>query len=369
MTNFEFQRVKARLLLVLFAGSLPLLSGCVPATSSTGPAGSEGVEVVHREDKKRVDVFIDGAPFTSYLFAEEGSSLKKPILYPLRTASGIDITRGYPYEKRANERVDHPHHVGHWLNYGDVNGLDFWNHSDATPADRKPRMGTIVHRRVNRAESGSDHGFLDVEMDWLRPDESAILHETTQFIFRKGSDRRIVDRITTLTALDEPVALTDNKEGMFAIRVTRALELPDDKPVLLTDENGQPRAEKVITNDGVTGNYLSSEGVTGLDVWGTRARWMILSGIVRDEPVSVAIIDHPANPGYPTHWHARGYGLFAANPLGQKPLSRGERELNFKLDAGASVTFRYRIAILSNPVDAPAAVEALAQEFASKHTP
>ena len=341
------------------------LAGCINAESSATSAEDDSVQVVHREDKKRVDVFIDGAMFTSYLFSEEGSSLKKPILYPLRTASGIDITRGYPFEKRAGERVDHPHHVGHWLNYGDVDGLDFWNHSEATPADRKERMGTIVHRKVNRAEGGEDRGFLDVEMDWLRPDGSVVLKESTQFVFHKAGDQRLIDRITTLTALDTPVPLTDNKEGMIAIRVTRALELPDDGEVLLTDENGQPRPEKEINNEGVSGDYLSSEGLTGKGVWGSRASWMILSGIVQDENVAVAIIDHPSNPGYPTHWHARGYGLFSANPLGQKQLSRGERELNLKLEAGESVTFRYRIAILSNTEDAAGAVSGLADAFAA----
>ena len=345
--------------------SLLGLAGCMNAeSSSTGD--EDAIQVVNREDKKRVDVFIDGAMFTSYLFSEEGSSLKKPVLYPLRTASGIDITRGYPYEKRANERVDHPHHIGHWLNYGDVNGLDFWNHSDSTPADRKERMGTIVHRAVTGTESGDERGSLSVEMDWLRPEGSVVLKEATQFVFTKADNQRVVDRTTTLTALETPVDLTDNKEGMFAIRVTRALELPDDGEVLLTDENGQPRAEKEITNEGVTGDYLSSEGLTGGGVWGTRAEWMILSGTIQGEDVAVAIIDHPSNPGYPTHWHARGYGLFSANPLGQKPLSRGENELNYRLEAGESLTFKFRIAILSNPADAAAIVSEMASVFASE---
>ena len=324
---------------------------------------NEGVQVVHREDKKRVDVFIDNDLFTSYLFSEEGSSLKKPILYPIRTATGIDITRGYPYEQRAGERVDHPHHVGHWLNYGDVNGLDFWNHSESTPEDRKERMGSIVHRAVNYVESGENRGTLEVETDWLKPDGSVVLTETTQFIFKKSNNKRMIDRTTTLTAPTEDVNFTDNKEGMIAIRVTRALEHPTDGTVLLTDSTGAPMKEKVIDNTGVSGQYLSSEGISGTDVWGTRANWMILSGIVQDENVSVAIIDHPTNPGYPTYWHARGYGLFAANPLGQKIFSKGAEELNHSLKKGESTTFQYRIVILSNDSDPANTIEGLSKAF------
>src|SRR3989442_11814525 len=42
-------------------------------------------------------------------------------------------------------------------------------------------------------------------------------------------------------------------------------------------------------------------------------------------------------------WHARGYGLFAANPLGRKAFTNGKEQLNFRLGPGESTTFRHRI--------------------------
>src|SRR5881396_3735394 len=90
------------------------------------------------------------------------TTLKKPTLYPLRTASGKLVTRGWPLEPRPGERVDHPHHVGLWFTYSDVNGLDFWNNSDAIPAARAPKMGTILHRAVRHVESGQGAGALEV---------------------------------------------------------------------------------------------------------------------------------------------------------------------------------------------------------------
>jgi hypothetical protein len=88
----------------------------------------------------------------------------------------------------------------------------------------------------------------------------------------------------------------------------------------------------------------------------------VLQGTVDGEPVTLGILDHPGNPGFPTYWHARGYGLFAANPLGQAALSEGKEKLGFVLDPKASTTFRHRILVASGTLT-PAQVEARYQEF------
>lgn len=315
------------------------------AAASRAPVAGSRIDVAPNESARRVDIMVDGKPFTSYIWP---TTLKKPTLFPLRTAKGTLVTRGYPLEPREGERVDHPHHVGLWLNHGDVNGLDFWNNSDAIPADRAPKMGTILHRRIVEAKSGADHGELAVEMDWVGPDQKPLLHEQTRFVFRGSGDSRTIDRLTRLTA-DQRVVFNDIKEGFFGMRVARALEQPDDKPAVLTDASGKPMAKPIVDKTGVTGEYLSSEGLKGDAVWGTRGRWTLLSGTVGSEPVTIAILDNPSNPGFPTYWHARGYGLFAANPLGVKDFTNGKEQLNLAIDPGKSVTFKYRVLILSGP--------------------
>jgi hypothetical protein len=306
---------------------------------------ANGVEVKVNEAAKRVDVTIDGKPFTSYIWP---STLKKPVLYPLRTAKGTLVTRGFPLDPRKGERVDHPHHVGLWLNHGDVNGLDFWNNSDAIPAKQAPKMGTIYQRKILDTKSGADKGELAVETAWMTPDNKQLIKETTRFIFRGGADSRTIDRITTLTALDQKVVFKDSKEAFLGMRVTRALEQPADKAEVFTDASGKATAVPVLDNTGVTGKYVSSEGKEGDAVWSTRGKWTMLGGTVDGEPVTLAILDNPSNPGYPTHWHARGYGLFAANPLGDKQFNE-PKEFNFTLEPGKSVTFKYRILILGGP--------------------
>lgn len=309
----------------------------------------EAVEVGRHDAERRVDVTIGGKPFTSYIWP---TTIKKPVLYPLRAADGTTVTRGFPLEPRPGERVDHPHHVGLWFNYGDVNGLDFWNNSDAIEPEDRPKMGTIVHRAITSASGGGTRGTLVAESDWLAPDNTVLLKQTTTYTFSGDAKTRFVDLEVKLTAEDKRVALTDNKEGVLGIRVARQLEEPTSKPEVFTDASGRLTTVASLDNTGVNGVYLTSAGKKGSTVWGTRGKWCILTGTVNKSPVTLAIFDRPGNPGYPTYWHARGYGLFAANPLGQKALSDGKETLNFALEPQQSAIFTYRIAIASGNWDA-----------------
>src|SRR6266699_2099117 len=213
---------------------------------SAGRNPSDRITVTVNEKDRRVDVSIDGKPFTSYIWP---TTVKKPVLYTLRTANGTIVTRGYPLEPRPGERDDHPHHAGLWFNYESVNGIDFWNNSDAIKPEDASKMGAIVHRSIVSAKSGSQQGELDVETDWVTFDKKVLLHERTHFVFRGGPGFRSVDRVTTLRALDEKVDFKDAKDGLLGLRVVRALEIPSDKPEVYTDASG--RATTVAKLDNV----------------------------------------------------------------------------------------------------------------------
>ena len=313
-----------------------------------GTAAAQAVKLTENKDKKQVDVTVDGQPFTSYVY---WADQKKPILYPLRTAKGTVVTRGYPLEKVAGERTDHPHHISSWFNYGNINGVDFWN----TPPDGVKRdtgtiekFGTIKHQAIKAMKGGKGKASMNVTMDWLMPDGAKIMQQDETIHFRAAKDIRIIDRVITLTAQKEKVVFNDSKEGAIGIRVTRTLEEPSTKPEIFTDANGVPTKVPAMDNTGVAGVYLSSEGKVGeKEGWGTRAKWMTLSGTAKGEEVVIAIFDHPKNPTYPTYWHARGYGLFAANPFGAKEFTKGATTLNYTLQPNQSATFRFRILIHS----------------------
>jgi hypothetical protein len=338
-----------------------LLVCCAAAQQNSS---GDRIRVVANEAARRVDITIDGKPFTSYIWP---TSLAKPVLYPLRSATGTIVTRGYPLEPRPGERVDHPHHAGLWFNYGNVNDFDFWNNSDAIKPEDKPKMGNVVHRTIVSTKSGTDQGELVIDADWITGKQQLVLKEHTRLVFRGGPKFRSIDRITTLQAQSEKVVFHDDKEGLLGMRVARSLEAPSDKPEVFTDSSGRATPVAKMDNTGVNGVYLTSDGKKGDAAWGTRAHWCILSGRVGDDPVTIAILDHPANPGFPTYWHARGYGLFAANPLAPSIFTNGkEPAMNFSLAANETVTFRYRVLILSEIASA-ATAEAEYKSFAASY--
>ena len=313
----------------------------------SGQAQSNRIQLTHNESKKQVAVTVDGKPFTGYIYPGP-TVLKKPVLYPIISAGGNFITRGWPLDPRPDERIDHPHHVGMWFNYGDVNGHDFWNNSTQIGPEHKGPFGTIVHTGIKSMKNGNGKGELVVTADWLDKDGKPMLKETTTYEFQASAGNRTIERITTLKATDKDVEFKDNKEGMIALRLARQLEHPSNKPEVFTDAQGVATKVPALNNAGVTGMYHSSEGVEGDAVWGTRAKWVKLTGNINGESLSVALIDNPKNVGYPTYWHARGYGLFAANPLAPSVMSNGKAPaLNYTLPAGKSVTFRHRLVIQS----------------------
>ena len=345
--------------------SLVLLSMIFIVNSLTvncQPAKEPKVRFAVKESEKKVDVIIDGKNVTSLCWPD---NVYKPVLYPLRTLSGTEITRGFPLNPREGERNDHIHQVGSWLNYGNVNGFDFWG--NGSTGKKSENGGVIRLLGIEKAGSGNKEGNLSIIAVWEDPSGKEMMNERTEYRFEYRGTYWLVDRITTLTAGQQDIRMPDTKEGMFAIRVARQLELPSKENVPLLDSNGKPGTEKALENKGVSGNYRSSEGITGEAVWGTRARWMDLYGTIGSEKVSIVICDHPGNPSYPTFWHARGYGLFSANPLGAKDFTDGRETINFSIPSGKSVTFRYRTIISSGSYLTDDEINKLADEFAARY--
>jgi len=325
-------------------------------------SSAQGVRVVANEAQRRVDITIDGRPFTSYIWP---ASLKKPVLYPLVSDEGITVTRGYPLEPLPGERVDHPHHAGLWFNYGNVNGFDFWNNSDAIKEENRPKMGSIVQTKLVSTKSGGDQGELVVDSVWIAGENKRILEQTTHYIFKRRAHARVIDQIVTLKALDRAV-FHDDKEGVLGLRVASWLESPDEKGGVFMDASGKPTQVQAGASPGASGVYLTSEGVRGGAAWGTRGRWCLLTGHTDDHTVTLAILDHPDNPGYPTYWHARGYGLFAANPLGRSIFDPKQPAFNYAIEKDQTATFRYRVMILSG-VDSAADLNREADQFAAAY--
>lgn len=262
-------------------------------------------------------VSIDGDKFTEYVF--EGHS--KPILYPIIGPYGIEMTRNYPMREGVdNEASDHPHHKSLWYTHDDVNGVRFWMEYTR---DEQANLGRIVQTAMDISGDA-----IRTENAWTGPDGKVVCTDSRTVAFGTTDVGRYIDFTITLQASNGPVTFGDTKEGTMGIRTHPMLRL---------------RTSEKHGNHTANGQAVNSEGVEGKEIWGKRAKWVDYWGPIDGHTVGIAIFDHPQNPRHPTWWHARDYGLVAANPFGihdfeGKPAGSGD----LTIKSGDSVTFRYR---------------------------
>jgi hypothetical protein len=275
-------------------------------------AASFGQPVKLTQDADRVRVEIGGTPFGELYF---GADSPKPYFAPLRSASGKIVTRQWPMVKDLGETKDHQHHRALWFGYIDVNGSNFWENEFSY---HRANAGKMVTTKVD-VHGGSVHLLID----WLDASGVKVLTEDRTMTFSADGALRIVDLEATLTAAGKPAVFGDDKDGAFGIRMA-------DK---LTEKTGTG----VITN--------SAGARTMKEAWGKPADWLDYSGTLDDEPLGIAIFDHPKSFHHPARWHARDYGLVAANPFADHAYDPSQPARDFKLDVGASVHLRYRVVV------------------------
>lgn len=298
------KRISALLLMIFL---LSIVAGC-----NSGPK----IDFVKGEDK--VDVVIDGKLFTSYVYKSE---LVKPILWPIFSPNGVEMTRGFPYKEVEGEAHDHPHHTGIFFTY-DMNKNDkFWN-SPAPPPQ-------ISHVEFTKMENGE----LSTVMFWTSTTGKKLLQEDRTMVFSTIPNGIAIDMTMNLTAKDTIAVFEPTKEGMLAIRVAHWLKERDN-----------------------TGEYLSSNGDKKAEnVWGKRASWVTLQGNKEEANVGIAIMNHPTSENAPTFWHARNYGLFSANPLGQDKFEQAHKVpvegYELKLQPGESALFKFKVLVYDGHMD------------------
>jgi hypothetical protein len=289
---------------------LVLLLGAVGASGAATEAALPGIRFATRPDRLRVEA--NGQLLTEYYY----TNVPRPFCYPLIGPGGKEMTRNYPMKKVEGEQTDHPHHRSFWFTHGAVNGVDFWTESE--------EAGKIIHRGFTEVAPGLKSGSFKTRNDWLTKEGKLVCtDERTMTFFLPGTnDERVIDCQITMHAGADGLVFGDTKEGSFAIRV----------------------AETMPSKKG-RGDMLNSEGDRGAKAWGKRARWCDYWGPVGDSIVGMAIFDHPGNPNYPTWWHARDYGLFAANPFGKHDFEnlKDKTAGDVKVAANGSITFRYRV--------------------------
>jgi len=260
----------------------------------------------------RIDV--GGEPFCEYHFQQTNS---RPYLYPIRGPGGLAMTRHWPMREVEGEERDHVHHRSFWWAHGDVNGVDFWSES--------AKAGRTVHDAFLAIESGPKSGLVRSRNRLVQKDGALVAVSEQTMRFWGERDARWIDFAVTVRASNGELVFGDTKEGTMALRLAETMRLKPNKAGL------------------GSGHIVNSEGLREGATWGQRAKWVDYYGPVEGQVVGVAIFDHPKNPRYPTWWHVRDYGLFAANPFGIHDFERQPADAGkLVVPSGESVTFQYR---------------------------
>lgn len=296
------------------------------ALAAPGPAQDEAV--TFKRQANTIRVFIGNQPFTTYYF---DPGVAKAYLQPLRDAHGIVVTRGYPLGDDIPAGHEHdpslePHQRPLYFAHGNIDGYDFWGEevfekyygSEAG----KSKYGRMRIRKIDETRGGPESGMIRASFDLLGPDQKPFAEETQQYTFRGDKSSRVIDCEFVIRANHDAVKMGDTKEGSFAIRVAPELTAP-------------------------RGHTVNSEGGDGEpQIWGKRADWVDYDGAIDGRTLGIAIFDSPKSFRHPTYWHARGYGLFAANPFGVKEFTRDPaHDGSYTIPPGQSLTFRYRVLI------------------------
>ena len=302
--------------------------------------GLSWAEFSLEQEDGQLTVKYDGALVTQYRTDQH-----VPSLYPLIGPSGENLVRNFPFKTTVEgEARDHPHHVGMWFTHGAVNGLDFWT----TGKDPQAR---IKHIDFETMETGLTQiagekvpsAHFTVGLAWKNGDKT-LLTESRTYHFTQRKKTLSIDVHSVISPTNDEVTFGDTKEGSFALRLTPTLRLKGEK---------------------AKGSAINSEGVKDNAVWGKRAAWVAYYGPdIKDHDVVVAILDHPSNLRHPTWWHARDYGLFAANPFGQHDFEKEIKDKNagnLLLKPDQNLTQTYRVLLhwgKLESIDLPAEFEA-----------
>jgi len=255
-------------------------------------------EVTAERTDSGVVIKLDGQPFAKYL-TRSGS---KPVVWPIIGPTGKPMTRHYPMDEAPGESHDHPHHRSLWFTHGRVNGVEFWLEGD--------KRGTIEHREFVKVEGGETATIVTHNV-WKAPDGKEVCQDERQLVFGGDEDARWIDFSISVRASNGPLTFGRTKEGTFGVRMATTMR-PDKG----------------------AGKIVNSEGQTDKSAWSKRAAWVDYHGPIEGEMVGLAILNHPSSFRFPTHWHVRTYGLFAANPFMKE---------DHKIEPGDAMTLRYRI--------------------------
>jgi hypothetical protein len=328
----------------LLAAAL-ILGLAAPAAKAAEPAANVSIHVT----SERIEFRHGKRLVTTYHLA---ASVAKPYFYPVNSPAGVPLTRGWPMVLQPNEQLDHVHQKSAWFCHGDViaegipneskikgiKGIDFWSEA--------PGHGRIVCTSVETPMMKKDHAWVVTHNEWRTSGGKKVLDETRTIHLYDIGPAQLIVMDSDLLASTTAVTFGDTKEGSFGVRVRKDLTEAKGKG-RLTNAEGH-------VGEGKNGNR-DKKGC-----WGLVSDWCDYSGKLDGKERGLTIFADPSNP-YPSAWHARGYGLMAANPFGRGKSGyvglKGRTDL-VKLAKGEHLKLRYGLYLHEGDVKAGKVAEA-----------
>lgn len=309
---------------VNFSAAIVILLALSAVVAYALPDGF-ATDFTYKQTDNAVNVMKGDQVIASYVYKDTA----KPYIYPLLSPSGLAVTRNFPMKEVAGEPTDHPHQKSMWIGFGDINGVDFWTEGE--------KSGKIVQTSIKfNPITAGPYWSIHTRNDWLSPDGKKLLEDDRRVVFYSCTSGTVIMTKITLRASVKDITLGDTKEGFFGIRLAPSMTLQDGKG---------------------KGHILNSEGAKDNEAWGKRAKWVDYTGEVNGKTVGVTVFDSHYNLGYPTYWHARDYGLLAANPFGARDFTGDKKNASpvtipLTIPFAGSKTFTYVTLIHDGQVDA-----------------
>jgi hypothetical protein len=265
---------------------------------------------------ERIEIYRDAAPDRPILVQRTPAN-GRPFIHPIVAPDGRgELTEDAP--------PHHPWQHGLYVGLNDVNGVGFWTEQPTDGAFR-----AAGHEVWVRPQAVT----WSVTTQWLAPGGERVLKESQVWTLRDHGNRFLLDLSWMLFAPPDQVVRFGKYAygGLF-------LRMP------WRPETG--------------GRVVTSESRSGAVPDGGRARWVAVSMPVpgRDDPVGIAILDHPTNAEHPVPWRVDGQ-------LGVSPsrcIASG-----WELAPTEFVQSSYRLSVFCGETD-PSAVEERWRAFAKE---
>ncbi len=220
---------------------------------------------------------------------------------------------------------DHPHQHGLFMAWTSTSyrgeSVDFWN--------PKQKTGRVEYAETLNTATTQDRVSFSVRhkhIATIQDREFHVLNETWTVTARETAGDHFLFEVESVQQLvgDEPLILNEYRYGGMALRAsnqwTKIKANPDGTCAFVTSEG----------HDRIAGNH-------------TKVRWVSMSGIIDDEPASIAVLNHPSNFRSPqtARLHPKmPYFVFS-------PVAEG----SFSIEPGETYVSRYRYLVTDNEAD------------------